>query len=82
LKIKDTLLCVIGLVLLAIPAIGSVYPVPPAPVNYFPYLFLGYVAIGVLRAIAFKVRDPSRIKRIHEELREMHLPGGLTIEKG
>jgi amino acid transporter len=82
LKIKDTLLCVIGLVLLATPAIGSVYPVPPAPVNYFPYLFLGYVAIGVLRAIAFKVREPSRIKRIHEELREMHLPGGLTIEKG
>jgi amino acid transporter len=82
LKVTDIIFCVAGLLLLAIPAIGSVYPVPPAPVNYFPYIFLGYVAIGVLRAVRFKVREPSRIRKIHEELQELHLPSELTVEKG
>lgn len=82
LKTRDTVLCVAGLLLLAIPAIGSVYPVPPAPVNYFPYIFLGYVAVGVLRAVAFKLRAPEHLKKIHEELAGQNLPAGLTVEKG
>ncbi len=32
--------------LLIIPAVGSVYPVPPPPSNYFPYIFAAYMAIG------------------------------------
>ena len=80
LKTKDTILCVAGLLLLAIPAIGSIYPVPPAPVNYFPYIFAGYVAIGVFRAVAFKVRSPHHLKKIHEELAGQNLPAGLTVE--
>jgi amino acid transporter len=82
LKTKDTVLCVAGLLLLAIPAIGSVYPVPPAPVNYFPYIFLGYVAIGVFRAVAFKLRAPQHLKKIHEELEGQNLSAGLTVEEG
>ncbi len=39
-------LAVISLLLLTIPTVGSVYPVPPAPVKYFPYLFLAYLIIG------------------------------------
>ena len=35
-----------AILLLIIPAVGSVYPVPAAPVNYFPYAFLVYMAIG------------------------------------
>jgi amino acid transporter len=35
------------LVLLLIPAVGSVYPVPPPPTNAFPYVFVAYFAIGV-----------------------------------
>jgi amino acid transporter len=35
------------LALLIIPAIGSVYPVPPPPTSYFPYVFALYVLIGV-----------------------------------
>lgn len=35
-----------SLVLLAIPTIGSVYPVPAPPVNYFPYAFLIYFILG------------------------------------
>jgi amino acid transporter len=39
-------LAVVSLLLLAVPTIGSVYPVPPAPVKYFPYLFVAYLIIG------------------------------------
>ena len=28
--------------------VGSVYPVPPAPIRYFPYVYLVYLAIGML----------------------------------
>ena len=33
---------------LVIAMIGSLYPVPPAPIRYFPYLYLVYIAAGML----------------------------------
>src|SRR5580700_6949922 len=36
-----------SVVLLMVPAIGSVYPVPSWPVNIFPYIFLGYLTLGL-----------------------------------
>ncbi|MDD5201074.1 MAG: APC family permease [Terrimicrobiaceae bacterium] len=81
LKPRDVTLCIAGLLLLAIPAVGSVYPVPPSPLNYFPYIFLGYVAIGVVRALAFKAREPHSLVKIREELRDLHLPSGFAMEQ-
>jgi amino acid transporter len=46
LKAFDILIAAAALVLLIIPTVGSVYPVPPAPVKYFPYLFVAYLIIG------------------------------------
>jgi hypothetical protein len=46
LKAFDILIAAAALVLLVIPTVGSVYPVPPAPVKYFPYLFVAYLIIG------------------------------------
>ena len=40
-------LSVASVVLLLVPAVGSVYPVPSWPVNIFPYIFLGYLALGL-----------------------------------
>ena len=34
------------LALLIIPAVGSVYPVPAPPLNYFPYAFAAYMLLG------------------------------------
>ena len=47
LKRGHIVLAVGTLALLIIPAIGSVYPVPPPPTNYFPYVFLAYFLLGV-----------------------------------
>jgi amino acid transporter len=38
---------VFTLALLLIPAVGSVYPVPPPPGNLFPYIFAAYFLVGV-----------------------------------
>ncbi len=46
LKPVHWLLAVASLVLLVIPTVGCVYPVPPAPVKYYPYLFVAYLIIG------------------------------------
>ena len=43
LKAKDVVWCVAALGAADDPGDRSVYPVPPAPVNYFPYIFLGYL---------------------------------------
>jgi amino acid transporter len=79
LKAKDVVWCVLALVLLMIPAIGSVYPVPPAPVNYFPYVFLGYLLIGFIRVVVLRVQAPERLKEIREQVRSQHLPDMLGI---
>jgi amino acid transporter len=69
--------CVAALALLLIPAVGSVYPVPPAPVNYFPYVFLGYLLIGFIRVLALRIKAPERLKAIRDQVRTQHLPGLL-----
>jgi amino acid transporter len=47
LRERDIALSAASVVLLLVPAVGSVYPVPSWPVNIFPYVFLGYLAIGL-----------------------------------
>ena len=64
--------CIASLVLLTIPAVGSVYPVPAAPVNYFPYAFLVYLAVGMIWIMAFHRRKPSASGRIREDLDLSH----------
>jgi amino acid transporter len=46
LKPGHIIISVAALILLMVPTIGSVYPVPPAPVKYFPYMFAAYFIIG------------------------------------
>lgn len=55
--------------LLATGAIGYVIyknlvPVPPAPYNTFPYLFLGWIVIGVAWYLVVKARDPQRAAQL------------------
>ena len=46
LKPMHMLIAAASLILLLVPTIGSVYPVPAAPVRYFPYMFAAYFVIG------------------------------------
>jgi len=47
LRSRHIVVAAVTLALLLIPAVGSVYPVPPAPTNAFPYIFAGYVLLGI-----------------------------------
>lgn len=63
--------CVCSLLLLAIPTVGSVYPIPDAPVNYFPYAFVAYLVIGLVWILAYYRTRPNAAAVIHEDLRSM-----------
>ncbi len=47
LGIGNVVVSVVAVLLLLVPAVGSVYPVAPPPGNWYPYAFLLYVACGV-----------------------------------
>ncbi len=49
--------------------------------NYFPYIFLTYVVLGLFRAVAFKVREPKNVMKIREELQSLYLPSGMGYQK-
>ncbi len=72
LKGKDMAGCIAALVLLAIPAVGSVYPIPDPPVNYFPYAFLVYLAIGIVWIMSFYRRQPTAIAKVQDDLDRSH----------
>jgi len=69
---KDISVCVASLVLLLIPAVGSVYPLPPAPILYFPYLFLAYIAVGAVWIVFFHRRKPNATGIIRADLETAH----------
>nr|MDQ6935546.1 APC family permease [Actinomycetota bacterium] len=61
---------VIGALLFAAALYGSIYPTPPKPLNYTPYItivwiFLGLIAVGVLRS-----QRPEAVERIGSILGE------------
>jgi amino acid transporter len=79
---KDIAVCAAAIVLMLIPAIGSVYPVPDPPVRYFPYIFAAYLLIGGARVAYLRMRAPERLQRIHEEVHthSQSLPPALTVQ--
>jgi len=64
--------CVAALILLAIPAVGSVYPIPDPPVKYFPYGFLVYMAIGIIWIMSVYRRRPKAMEVVQADLERSH----------
>jgi amino acid transporter len=71
-KPKDLVLCAAAVILMLIPAVGSVYPVPDPPVRYFPYIFLGYLIVGVARIAWMRQSVPDRLREIRQEVWAQH----------
>jgi len=68
----NLVICVVSLALLVIPAVGSVYPVPAAPVTFFPYLFLIYLAVGTAWILRVRRRKPEALAEIQQDLDLAH----------
>jgi amino acid transporter len=69
---RDIAACAAALVLLAVPAVGSVYPIPDPPVNYFPYVFLVYLFGGIAWIFAYYRRKPTAVAVVHADLERIH----------
>ena len=83
LRPKDIALAVVTLLLLLVPAVGSVYTNPPltAPVKYFPYVFLGYFALGVAWFLTLRMRSPEVIADIERDIEATHGGYGHQMEE-
>jgi amino acid transporter len=86
LKFHHTAVAAIALVLLTVPIVGTVYPVPAFPLNYFPYIFLAYIVAGVV-LVSIRSRDILEIDGIRKVLEETAmapvpaaLPGSMVAE--
>lgn len=78
LKAKHIVLCIVAMLLLLIPIIGSVWPVPSPPVNYFPYAFVAYLWFGILRVMGMRHQQPARVEEISAEVRKLHAEAGIA----
>lgn len=70
-----------SVLLLLVPAVGSVYPVPSWPVNIFPYIFLGYLAIGLAWFLILR-RRPDFAQSLRRRVSSEHSDAsgaGITL---
>jgi amino acid transporter len=69
LKAHHIVIAVIALALLIVPIVGTVYPVPAFPMNYFPYIFIAYVVAGIV-LVSARSRSHAEIEGIRRVLEE------------
>ncbi len=60
----------VGTVLFAAALYGSIFPAPPYPLNYTPYITLLWIAVGLIAVIILKARRPAAVDRIGSILGE------------
>lgn len=68
LKAGDIVLGAAGAVAMVLAFFGSVYPVPAAPYNYFPWGFAIYMFAGVCWFFALKSRAPHVLLGIEHDM--------------
>jgi amino acid transporter len=74
LKPANILVGGLGAVLMFLSLVGSVYPVPAAPYNYFPYAFAAYMLIGFGWYSFLKARSPQVVTGIEHDLESVVMP--------
>jgi amino acid transporter len=67
LKAWHIVVCVLAELLLIVPIVGLVYPVPPFPANVQPYVYGGYLVIGVI-LVLIRSRSGKEIDEIRRVL--------------
>jgi amino acid transporter len=80
-KAHHILVAVIAIALLAVPIVGTVYPAPPAPMNYFSYIFIAYLLIGVA-VVSIRSATLGEMDGIRKVLEETTMVPGVTALPG
>lgn len=80
LRPRDLLFAALGVGFMMIPVLGTVgipgsnlFPVPTAPYNLFPYLFLLYLAAGFGWFRLQRLRSPKLVRRMERAIEAIHL---------
>jgi len=61
--------------------VGTVYPAPPAPMNYFSYIFIAYLLIGVA-VVSIRSATLGEMDGIRKVLEETTMVPGVTALPG
>jgi amino acid transporter len=61
--LRHVVLPVLGIAVLAIPLVGQLYPVPAAPLNFFPYLVLLFIVVMAVVAFTIGRNRPEVLRR-------------------
>lgn len=67
---RHVLLAVLAGLALAVPTVGSFYPVPPFPVDTFPYIFLSWMVVGGSWLFVLNRRRASLFSQIESDLED------------
>lgn len=68
LSIGAVVISALAIITMVTALVGNVYPVPPAPYNWLPYLFLGYLVAGWVWFTVAKGRTTKVVDEIHSDL--------------
>jgi amino acid transporter len=68
LRRSHIVMVVVAILCLLVPTIGSFYPLPPYPVRLFPYIFLGWMLLGVVWLAVVGRRQPGILAAIEIDL--------------
>jgi len=64
----SVVVAILSLVALFFTVKGSIYPVPAPPYNFLPYMFVGLLAIGLVRFIYLRTKQPDIVSNIQADL--------------
>jgi amino acid transporter len=80
LRLKDIICSLVAIGFMLIPLLGSIgipgnsmFPVPEAPYNLFPYLFLTYLAIACGWFVIQRVKSPKLAKKMVTAIDAIHI---------
>ena len=80
LRVLDVVFSILGVGFMMIPVLGTVgipgsslFPIPQAPYNIFPYLFIMYLAAGCGWFVIQKRRYPKMVKKMQRAIEAIHV---------
>lgn len=68
LRAWNVICSLIAIVICGAALVSNIYPVPPAPGNIFPYIFLGYMLLGGIWLLVVRKRYPNIVREIAQDL--------------
>ncbi len=68
LKLQNIVIALGGVLIMAVVAVGGVYPVPSYPYNLMPYIFLAYMVVGGLYFAWLKAKAPESLSSLMHDM--------------